>query len=131
MGYKLTELNVDRINPQPLSASLMILLRLSHILVGFILIIAFSGCSGEESEEEITKQFNEPSVAGDTNETAAKTEAKPVIQFIRETTYGSADDVMIGVMGPIAIGPNSEVFIRTMINQRFMCFIETEVISHL
>lgn len=88
MRFKLNELNAGRINPKPLSAFLMILLRtkLSHIIVGFILIIAFSGCSGEESEEEVTKQVNESSEAGDNDETAIKTKSKPY-DFIKICFY--------------------------------------------
>lgn len=75
-------------NPKPLPASLMILLRtkLSHIIVGFILIIAFSGCSGEASGEETTKQVNESSEAGDTDETVTKTKSKPY-DFIKICFY--------------------------------------------
>jgi len=78
-----------------------------------------TSCSQSSTEEAETQpldqnQANETPVANrELSETDTETETAALIevQFHREQSFGSTDDVLIGEMGPIAVGLGGEVFL--------------------
>ena len=81
-----------------------------------IIVLLFITCSNNspetvENQPEELKQESESPVSTDEKETTPETPPATVIQFERERSFGSTDEVMMGQMGPFAVGPNGEVFL--------------------
>jgi hypothetical protein len=91
-------------------------------LCGLMVFLIPAGCSGEETGEHArqvdpttetpdSEQIDKPEVPGESNEADAETEPNVRIQFVRETTYGSNDNLIIGVIGAISVDESSRVFL--------------------
>ena len=92
------------------------MLKLSYLIKGLILVIPLLGCSQGESGEATnylkeSRQINQLSDSIGIDETTTETEPNFEIQFVREATYGTTDDVIVGIMGPVTVDRNGRVFI--------------------
>lgn len=98
------------------------LYEILFIIVGLLFIMSLVGCSRGGNGESInqaekstqsreSERVYESADANKTNDSEG--ESKPIdeIQFEREITYGSTDEVVVGVMGPFAVDEKNRVFI--------------------
>lgn len=88
-------------------------LRLQLLALIALLVTACSQNSGDETETQTaeSKQVIEQPNSDVDNDTDTKTSAIIEFQFERERSFGSTDQVMMGEIGPVAVGPNGEVFL--------------------
>ncbi|MEX0905883.1 MAG: 6-bladed beta-propeller [Balneolaceae bacterium] len=81
--------------------------------ISLLLVCIFiSGCKQETStisKVEIVEQENNDEETNDEENPSASDSLKD-LEFIREATYGSTDDVIVGIMGPFAVDENERVF---------------------
>lgn len=87
---------------------------MNHILIVLFPLLIL-GCSQQENKDATdqhkeSKQVVEYSDSTDNEEIAPR----PEIQFIRETIYGSTDDVIVGMIGPFTVDKQGQVLIVDM-----------------
>jgi hypothetical protein len=92
------------------------MLKMSYTLIGLILVTLILGCSKGESEGftshlKESQQIIDPSDSVGTDETSTEVEQDFEIQFVRETSYGSTDDIVVGSIGSFSVDGNNRVFI--------------------